>query len=207
MFEASDQAQVGESTAPGRSSLAFLRRFIHHPKQIGSIIPSSRFLERRLVKLGAVAEANTVVELGPGTGGTTRALLRALPAQGKLLAMEIDPVFSDMLRTGIRDPRLIVHEATAEQIVAAIESHHLPAPELVISGIPFSTMPRECGIRIMRAIRSVMAPGGRFIAYQVSSRVAELGLEAFYRGADRHVELLNVPPVRVYCWRKGRKET
>jgi len=206
MFEASNQAQVDESSAPGRSSLAFLRRFIHRPKQVASIIPSSRFLERRLVKLGAVADANTVVELGPGTGGTTRALLRALPAHGKLLAMEIDPVFSDMLRAGIQDPRLIVHETTAEQIVTAIASHHLPAPELVISGIPFSTMPRDCGIRIMRAVRAVLAPGGRFIAYQVSGRVAELGREAFFRSADRHVELLNVPPVRVYCWHKGAKD-
>jgi len=96
---------------------AFLQGFLKSPKQVGSIIPSSRFLERRIVRAAEIANASLVVELGPGTGGTTRALLRALSPKARLLAIEIDPRFVELLRRR-PDPRLIVHEGSA----AAVEN-------------------------------------------------------------------------------------
>ncbi|MCC7082160.1 MAG: methyltransferase domain-containing protein [Burkholderiales bacterium] len=151
--------------------------------------------------MGAVAQARTVVELGPGTGGTTQALLRALPHEGRLLAIEIDQRLAELVRTELRDPRLIAHRGSAEQIKAALAQYDLPAPDVVLSGIPFSTMPRQIGKKILREIRSVLAPGGRFVAYQVRDRVAVLGRD-FFGDAEADIELLNVPPVRVWCWRK-----
>ena len=56
----------------------FLQDFLKRPREVGSIIPSSRFLERRIVRCAELRNASTVVELGPGTGGTTRAVLRAM---------------------------------------------------------------------------------------------------------------------------------
>jgi hypothetical protein len=74
--------------------MAFLQGFLKSPKQVGSIIPSSRFLERRIVRASEIERASLVVELGPGTGGTTRALLRAMSPKARLLAIEIDPASS-----------------------------------------------------------------------------------------------------------------
>ena len=68
---------------------AFFRGFLKRPKQVGSIIPSSRFLERRVTRATRAHRAKLIVELGPGTGGTTRALLRAMqlaqPVTGRSL--------------------------------------------------------------------------------------------------------------------------
>ena len=183
--------------------LAFFQGFLREPQQVGSVIPSSRFLERRLVKISAVRHARTVVELGPGTGGTTHALLRALPAEAKLLAIEIDPRFAAMLRAEITDTRFIAHAGSAEDIAGSLSAYGLPAPEVVISGIPFSTMPARVGENILRAVWSSLAPGGRFVAYQFRDRVAVLGRHILGR-PEVDVELLNVPPMRVYCWRKSR---
>ena len=72
---------------------AFFQEFLKHPRQIGSIIPSSRFLEQRILDAAGIAEVKTVVELGSGTGGTTRAILRAMPQHAKLLSIEINPHF------------------------------------------------------------------------------------------------------------------
>jgi phospholipid N-methyltransferase len=185
------------------SAFAFFRGFLRCPYQVGSVIPSSRYLERRLITVGAIGAARTVVEFGPGTGGTTRALLRAMPNEGKLLAIEIDPQFAQMLRDGIDDERFIAYEGSAEQIQAALFDHGLAAPQAVVSGIPFSTMTAQVGTGILRAVRDVLAPGGRFIAYQLSSRVAILAEDIFGR-ARLEVELLNIPPLRVYCWEKSR---
>jgi hypothetical protein len=77
--------------------IAFLRGFIDRPKEVGSIIPSSRWMERRITRTAEVASANLVIELGPGTGGTTKALLNALAPGARLLAIEINPGFCDLL--------------------------------------------------------------------------------------------------------------
>ena len=180
--------------------LAFLQGFLERPKQVGSIIPSSRFLERRIVRCAEVARAKLVVELGPGTGGTTRALLRAMRSDATLLGIEINPRFSDLLRRW-RDPRLLVHEGSASEIPQILEKHELPAPGVILSGIPFSTMPRELGTAILRSVHRALAPGGLFVAYQVRDRVEILARAVFGR-ATVQTELLNVPPMRVYRWQK-----
>ena len=183
--------------------LAFLHAFLQRPQLVGSVIPSSRFLERRIIDLAGIDEAHTVVELGPGTGGTTRAILRSLPLDSQLCAIEISPRFVSLLRSS-SDPRLKVHLGSAEHIREALDLHGLPNPDVVLSGIPFSTMPVALGRRILRSVWSNLAPGGQFVAYQFRDRVSVLGREIL--GAPKvEVELLNVPPMRVYCWRKSRE--
>lgn len=180
--------------------LVFLQGFLKRPEQVGSVIPSSRFLERRLVQAARVASANVIVELGPGTGGTARALLRAMKPDATLLSIEINPDFVKVLRE-VTDPRFIVHEGSALQISRALAAHGLPAPDVVLSGIPFSTMPGSLGLRIVQAVYDALAAGGVFVAYQFRDRVANLGNRVFGR-AYVEVELLNVPPMRVYRWQK-----
>src|SRR4030095_15898399 len=86
---------------------AFFRGFLKRPKQVVSIIPSSRFLERRVTRATRAHRAKLIVELGPGTGGTTRALLRAMQPSARLLAIEINPHFVEVLQRW-PEPRLIV---------------------------------------------------------------------------------------------------
>jgi phospholipid N-methyltransferase len=183
--------------------MAFLQGFLKSPKQVGSIIPSSRFLERRIVRAAEIARASLIVELGPGTGGTTRALLRAMSPQARLLAIEIDPRFVDLLRR-TPDPRLIAHHGSAAEIEQALREHGLPAPDVILSGIPFSTMARGVGEQILRSVYDALEPGGLFVAYQVRDRVEILGRRVFGR-AQVQTEILNVPPMRVYRWEKGHR--
>lgn len=180
--------------------LKFLQGFLKRPQQVGSVIPSSRYLERRVLERAGVERARTVVELGPGTGGTTRAILRALPREGRLLCVELNPDFVRVLKTN-PDPRLLVHEGGAQDLAEILASYDLPAPETVISGIPFSTMSTALGLSIVETVRGVLAPGGCFVAYQVRGRVGELGREVFGPARIR-LELRNLPPMRVYRWEK-----
>ena len=181
--------------------LTFLQGFLKRPKEVGSIIPSSRFLERRVVRFAAVNEARTLVELGPGTGGTTRAILRAMAPEARLLAIEINTRFARLLRH-MPDSRLAVHEGSAAEIAEALAAHDLPAADAILSGIPFSTMPRELGLDILRSVHDSLAPGGLFVAYQVRDRVEDLG-RCVFGDAQVQTVMLNVPPMRVYRWRKS----
>jgi len=185
--------------------LAFFRGFLEKPKEVGSIIPSSRFLEKRLVCIGELGRAGTVIELGPGTGGTTRALLAGMRPDAKLLAIEINPHFAKLLRRAIQDPRLIVHEGSAADIGEALAAHGLESADVVLSGIPFSTMDREQGLEILRGIEQHLSPDGRFVAYQFRDRVEALGRQVF--GPPRvQTELRNVPPMRIYRWNATKSD-
>jgi len=179
--------------------IAFLRGFLDRPKEVGSIIPSSRWMERRITRTAEISSAKLVIELGPGTGGTTKALLQAMGPDAKLLAIEINPGFCELLTRTIDDPRLIVHEGSAAEIQEALVKHDLEPPDVILSGIPFSTMPQTLGLSILRSIKKSLAPGGRFVAYQFRDVVHTLGKRVF-GPASIQLELLNVPPMRVYRW-------
>jgi phospholipid N-methyltransferase len=101
----------------------------------------------------------------------------------------------------IDDPRLIVQEGSAEDLSQALAAHGLPAPDAVISGIPFSTMSPRVGRRIIEAVHAALAPGGCFVAYQLRGHVSKLARGIF---AAPHVEAeyRNIPPMRVYRWEK-----
>lgn len=186
-------------------AIAFLRGFLERPKEVGSIIPSSRWMERRITRTAEIANAKLVIELGPGTGGTTKALLNAMAPGARLIAIEINPRFCDLLRETIDDPRLAVHEGSAAEIPEALVKHDLgasdtpDAPDVILSGIPFSTMPPELGLSILRSVRKSLKPGGRFVAYQFRDVVHTLGKRIF-GPASVQIELFNMPPMRVYRW-------
>ena len=181
--------------------LTFLGGFIAHPVQVGSVVPSSRFTERRIVRAADVRQARTVVELGPGTGGTTRALLRAMPADARLLAVELSPIFRARLRARLVDSRVILQSGSAEHLVDFLQQWRLSAPDAIVSGIPFSTMPPATAGRVAAAISACLAPGGRFVAYQVFAGVS--GVMTPHLGAPAiEWEWRNVPPVRIYRWIK-----
>lgn len=179
--------------------LLFFQGFLKRPKEVGSIIPSSRFLERRVVRCAEVSAARVVVELGPGTGGTTRALLQAMRPDATLIAIEVNARFASLLQQTLRDPRLIVHHGCASEIPAALANHGLESADVVLSGIPFSTMDQREGEAILHSAHDVLAPGGRFVAYQVRDRVKMLGRRVF-GPASVQTELRNMPPMRVYRW-------
>ncbi len=193
--------QTGKgSTRRATRGLDFFRGFLRSPEQVGSIIPSSRFLERRIVNLSGLEGAGVVVELGPGTGGTTRAILEAMRPAAKLLTIELDPQFSSILES-FGDPRLFPHTGSAADLPDILGEYGLPAPDVVISGIPFSTMPPEVGNAVLEAVRDSLSPGGRFLAYQFRGHVGRMG-RPILGEPEVELELLNVPPMRFYRWRR-----
>jgi phospholipid N-methyltransferase len=187
-------------TSPSVERIAFLRNFLKHPEQVGSIIPSSQFLEKRIARLAGVAGSRVVVELGPGTGGTTRALLKSMKDNARLLCIELNAQFHAILRR-IRDPRLILHHGSAADLATVMEEHGLDGADAVVSGIPFSTMPSATALRVLDGVYGVLVPGGRFVAYQVRGHVEVLS-RPYFGPAEVNVELLNIPPVRIYRWEK-----
>ncbi len=191
---------MARTSVESRNGVVFLRGFLMRPQEVGSIIPSSPFLERRLVQLADVAAAKRVVELGSGTGGTTRALLRAMAPDAELISMELNPLFLPVLER-IGDPRMRIRQNNAAELPEVLASLNWDTVDLVVSGIPFSTMPRQVGTGILEGVFESLAIAGKFVAYQMRSRVEELARPIF-GPAEVELEILNIPPMRLYRWDK-----
>lgn len=185
-------------------SIDFFRGFLKDPRQVGSVIPSSRFMERSIIEFSRLDDARVVVELGPGTGGTTRALLRAMRSDARLLAIDLDPAFTEIV-AAIDDPRLIAHTGSAAALSEILKQHGLAGADAVISGIPFSTMPASVGAGILESVRDSLSADGVFVAYQFRAEVARLA-EGVFGPARRSAPVpLNIPPMRIWQWGKAER--
>jgi phospholipid N-methyltransferase len=184
-----------------RGAAIFLGEFLRNPRQLGSIIPSSGFLKRRIIAAAELDDVSVVVELGPGNGGTTRAILAAMPDTARLISIELNAGLYE-LSAGITDARYTAHHGDASELSAILQQYGVGQPDVVISGIPFSCMDEPVGQSIIQCVHDELTAGGRFVAYQVSARVDELN--EYFPPPRRSVswEWLNVPPLRVWRWQK-----
>nr|WP_163504071.1 rRNA adenine N-6-methyltransferase family protein [Halomonas socia] len=175
----------------------FARNFFKHPKMLGSIIPSSPFLIRRLLEPVDWERARVIVEYGPGVGTISREILRRMHPEAILVAIETNEEFVDYLRTALPDPRLQLVPGSAEDVAAILAERELSAADYVVAGIPFSTMPDGLRHGVLSATRDTLAAHGELLIYQFSPKVLP-DLERTYQRVRRGFEPLNIPPAQVY---------
>jgi phospholipid N-methyltransferase len=190
------------SRTRSRNALLFARNFFRHPRMLGSIVPSSRFLIKQLLEPIDWDQARVIVEYGPGVGGITAEVLRRMRPDATLIAIETNPEFVDFLRSSTPDERLHVVEASAEAVVEILRRHGHEKASYIISGIPFSTIPAPVRERILRKTCSVLETGGSFLVYQFSPRVLQ-DLQRIFRYVRRQFEPLNVLPAHLFFCRSG----
>jgi phospholipid N-methyltransferase len=179
------------------SSLLFARNFFRHPRMLGSIVPSSRFLIKQLLEPIDWRRARVIVEYGPGVGGITAEVLRRMRADAALIAIEMNPDFVSYLRGSITDQRLHVVEGSAVSVEEILRRFGYLGADYIISGIPFSTIPAPLRERILRKTRDVLKPGGAFLVYQFSTRVLQ-DLKRIFGYVGRRFEPLNVLPAHLF---------
>lgn len=183
-------------------AMVFALNFLKHPWMLGSVIPSSPFLVRKVLAHIHWPSAQTVIEYGPGVGTFTREILRKLPAHANLIVFETNRDFVRFLERSIDDPRLRVVHGSAEEAARVLREMGRTA-DYAISGIPFKHFPRRMRTAIVRMTRDVLRPGGRFLVYQFSRSVLPI-LQSTFNTVDQEFEPLNLMPARIYsCLREA----
>jgi phospholipid N-methyltransferase len=179
------------------NALLFARNFFRHPRMLGSIVPSSRFLIKQLLQPINWGRARVIVEYGPGVGTITEELLRRMRPDAVLIAIEMNPDFVSHLRSTIRDSRLQVVEGSAAQVDEILRRQGHAQADYIISGIPFSTIPGPVREEILRKTRDMLGPGGAFLVYQFSARVFQ-DLKRIFGYVGRSFQPLNVLPAHLF---------
>ena len=191
-----EQSPATEASRSG-NVLLFARNFLRHPRMLGSIVPSSRFLVRQLLQPINWGRARVIVEYGPGVGGITLEVLRQMRADATLVAIEMNPDFVRHLKATISDPRLHVVAGSAADVDLILRRMNLTGADYIISGIPFSTIKAAEREVILRKTVAVLEPGGAFLLYQFSKRILE-DLKRVFGYVGRQFQPLNLLPAHLF---------
>jgi phospholipid N-methyltransferase len=141
----------------------FWRESRRHFRNTGALLPSSRFLARALSgPLAGPRPPGRILEVGPGTGSVTRAILRHLRPGDQLDAVELNVHFVERLRLCLRhDPRFIPHSHQVRVIHSPVEA--LPGEavyDYIVSGLPLNNFPVGLVREVFKAYSRLIKPGG-----------------------------------------------
>ncbi|HEX4041390.1 MAG TPA: rRNA adenine N-6-methyltransferase family protein [Xanthobacteraceae bacterium] len=179
----------------------FIRSWIERPLSIGAVTPSGKVLARTMARYVDPNSTGPVVELGPGTGPITEALVEAGVDPARLVLVEFDPTFCRILRT--RYPEATLVQGDAYSLRRLLETLLIQPASAVVSGLPLITKPLRMRMRLLRDAFDLMLPGAPFVqfTYSVASPVPKR-LGWFTAEASERI-WLNIPPARVWVYRKA----
>src|SRR5262249_56707833 len=138
----------------------FIRSWIERPLATGAVTPSGRILARTMARYVEPEVPGQVVELGPGTGPVTEALVEHGVDPARLILVEFNPRFCALLRA--RFPTATVLQGDAyrlREMLAGLLRQPLAA---VVSGLPLFTKPLPIRLRLLRETLAVLRPAAHF---------------------------------------------
>jgi phosphatidylethanolamine/phosphatidyl-N-methylethanolamine N-methyltransferase len=196
------QSSVRASKRPLRldDEVRFLRSWIEKPLHMGAVMPSGRPLARTMAQYVDVHADGPVVELGPGTGAITTALIEHGVEQKRLVLVEYNPGFCALLRD--RYPQARVVQGDAYRLRDTLWNVLGAPATAIVSGLPLVTKPMPTRLRLVRDAFAALAPGAPFVqfTYSVAPPIPK-SLPGVSTEASERI-WMNLPPARVWVYRK-----
>jgi phospholipid N-methyltransferase len=147
-----------------REHILMASRFLRSPSTVGAVSASSRAMARKMVERLPNDRPVTVVELGPGTGSFTSAIVERVASGSRILAIDLEQTFIDRVRR--RWPSVDCVCASAEHLEQLVAERHLAPVDHIISGLPFASLPVDVTRKILDGIEHTLRPGGTFTTFQ-----------------------------------------
>ena len=179
----------------------FLRSWIEKPLHMGAVMPSGRVLARTMAQYVDADSSGPVVELGPGTGAITNALIEHGIDQKRLVLVEYNPGFCALLRD--RYPLATVVQGDAYTLRDSLWDVLSVPASAIVSGLPLVTKPMLTRLKLIRDAFAALAPGAPFVqfTYSVAPPIPK-SLPGVSTEASERI-WMNLPPARVWVYRKG----
>jgi phospholipid N-methyltransferase len=187
---------------PIHDTAVFLQEVLTAPRMVGAIAPSSRHLAKAMAVWVPQNNRGFVLELGPGTGSVTQALLdRGLPPE-RLVAVEKSVKLADHLQNRFPRIQVVVGDALDLESLLARYLDHVKLFSHVISSLPLLNFPPEVADRIARSVYSLMAPGAKFVQFSYHLGNHKTKALALFRPVKSKLVWLNIPPARISVYEK-----
>src|SRR6266436_3914007 len=178
----------------------FIRSWIEKPLTTGAVTPSGRALARTMAGYVDPGVPGPVIELGPGTGPVTEALIAQGVDPSRLVLVEFDPTFCRLLRK--RYPEATVVQGDAYNLKRLLAGLLQQPAAAVVSGLPLFTKPLPMRLRLLFEAFGLMLPGAPFVQFTyhavapIPKRLDRVRAEASER------IWMNIPPARVWVYRR-----
>ena len=144
-------------------NLTFVKKFARKPFQTGAVLPSSSHLAKMMVSDIGIDKMKAVVEIGPGTGPVTVAILEAISSSAEFIAIEIDPDLHAIFKE--RFPDVKSYNTCASNIGDIIRKENISSLDAVLSGLPWASFPAELQNTLLDAVCDVLTPDGVFATF------------------------------------------
>ncbi|MFY9598625.1 MAG: rRNA adenine N-6-methyltransferase family protein [Pseudolabrys sp.] len=177
----------------------FIRSWIEKPLSTGAVMPSSRVLARAMARYVDPQAAGPVIELGPGTGPVTEALVKQGIDPARLILVEFNPDFCRLLRS--RYPQATVVQGDAYRLRRLLETYVDEPAAAIVSGLPLVTKPLRTRLRLISDAMTLLATGAPFVqfTYAMLPPIPK-GLSGVRAEASELI-WMNLPPARVWVYR------
>jgi len=179
--------------------MQFIRSWIEKPLSTGAVMPSSKALARTMARYVDAEASGPVIELGPGTGPVTEALVEHGIDQSRLVLVEFNPDFCRLLRT--RYPEATVVQGDAYRLRRIVEVYVREPAAAVVSGLPLLTKPLRTRLRLMADAVGLLAPGAPFVQFTYAMVPPIPKALSGIRVVASELIWLNLPPARVWVYR------
>lgn len=180
----------------------FLKSWLDNPLKTGAVSPSSKALAKKMASYVDPTLAGPVIELGPGTGPVTDALIARGVTEDRLVLIEFNPEFCVLLKK--RYPRATVIEGDAYALGRTLKDQLEAPAAALVSSLPLFTRPEKLRLALLREAFAMMRPGAPFIQFTYAA-VSPMPKKA--GGFDSHVSprvWLNLPPACVWVYRQNQ---
>ena len=179
--------------------MQFIRTWIEKPLSTGAVMPSSPALARTMARYVDPTASGPVIELGPGTGPVTEAMVERGVDPSRLILVEFDPDFCRLLRT--RYPRATVVQGDAYRLRRLLETYVRTPASAVVSGLPLVTKPVLARVRLITDAMSLLAPGAPFVQFTYAMVTPIPKALNGIKAEASELIWMNVPPARVWVYR------
>ncbi len=176
----------------------FIKNFMTNWKEIGSIVPSSRFLAQKMLKEVDFDKARIIVELGTGTGSITKHILKNMHTDCLLVSFETNKEFCDFVKSTLQDQRLMVVNDSALNLKKHLQGARA---DYIISGIPLAHLDDTNKDFLLKNIKDSLDTTSQYIQFQYS-RESHKKLQTLFRFVQVDFTLLGIPPAFIYTCRK-----
>ena len=185
-------------------ALAFLHEYLKDHKRIGSITPSSRYLARSMLRNLDLKSAETVVELGAGTGAITQHLVARKKQETCLLVFESHGCFASELEQRFAHNSLTIIRDSAENLPYYFQKYSVKRADYIISSLPLACWDDARQAQFFSLLAKHVWKGGAYVQYQYFMPTYRRALKEHFREVQLSVTFLNVPsPAWVYtCWKR-----
>lgn len=179
--------------------MQFIRSWIEKPLSIGAVMPSSKTLARAMASYVDPESTGPVIELGPGTGPVTQALVAQGVDPKRLVLVEFNPDFCRLLRT--RYPAATVVQGDAYRLRRLVESVVKEPAAAVVSGLPLVTKPLRTRLRLISDAMGLLTPGAPFIQFTYAMVPPIPKALSGIKAKASELIWMNLPPARVWVYR------